>query len=105
MSEKRYRICLSAPLGRRDGSMVIRERNGKIDGWLNVMNERNRFSGTVSTDGQLKLSGMLRTLLSTVQYTATGKVSGRNIMLNLKTVSGAYYPISGEELNIDDEIL
>lgn len=105
MSEKNYRICLTAPLGARNGSLVLRKAEGKVEGWLNVMNERNRFSGVLSEDGQLTLSGVIRTLVSTMHYTATGTVSGRKILLNLKTDSGAQYPVSGEEYSIYDKIL
>lgn len=105
MSEKRYRICLSVPLGKRIGTMTLREAEGRVDGWLDMMNEQNRFSGSLSDDGQLTLFGAIRTLVSTMRYTATGTISGRNILLNLKTESGAYYPISGEECCIDDKIL
>lgn len=105
MSEKRYRICLSVPLGRRDGTMLIHESDGKVDGWLDVMNQKNALSGALSVDGHIELSGVLRTLISTVQYTAMGTVSGRKILLNLKIASGAYYPVSGEEFNIDDKVL
>lgn len=105
MSERNYRICLTAPLGARNGSLVLHETEDQVDGWLNVMNEKNKFSGVLSEDGQLTLSGVLRTLVSTIHYTATGTVSGQKILLNLKTDSGAQYPVSGEEFTIDDKIL
>lgn len=105
MNEKRYQICLSAPLGERAGTMMLRETEGKVDGWLQVMNEKNEFSGILSEEGQLVLSGVIRTLVSTMHYTATGTISGRNILLNLKTDSGAYCPVSGEEYHIDDKVL
>lgn len=102
MSEKNFRICLSAPLGARNGTIMLRYSGGRADGWLNVMNEKNKFSGTISDDGRLTLSGTIRTLMSTVHYTATGTVSGRLILLNLKTDTGAYYPIFGEEIDTDE---
>lgn len=105
MREMKYRICLSVPLGRRSGTIVIRETNGQIDGCLDVMKHKNDFSGTLSDDGQIEFTGTLKTLISTVRYTATGTLSGCNILLNLRTASGTYYPISGEELKTDDETL
>ena len=105
MSEKRYRICLFAPLGDRKGTIVLRVTQGRVEGWLDVMNEKNGLSGVLSEDGQLTISGVIRTLVSTMHYTATGMISGRRILLNLKTDSGAYYPVSGEEIYIDDKVL
>ena len=105
MSEKRYRVCISVPLGRRNGTMIIRESDGNVDGCLEVMGRKNAFFGCLSDDGQLTLSGAIQTLISNVKYTATGTVSERHLLLNIKTASGAYYPVSGEECSIDDEIL
>lgn len=105
MNETKYRICLSVPLGKRDGTMLIHKSDGRITGWLEVLEKRNALSGVLSSDGQIELSGVLRTLLNTVHYTATGTVSGRRILLNLKTASGAYYPIFGEEFDPNDEVL
>lgn len=105
MSEKNYRICLTVPLGTRNGTMVFHETGGKVDGWLNVMNEKNRFSGVLSAEGQLTLTGVIRTLISTMHYTATGTISGQKLLLNLKMDSGTYYPLSGEEFHIDDKVL
>lgn len=104
MSEKRYKVCLNAPLGRRNGIMVINEADGNVSGRLEIMNRENPFSGYVTSDGRLTLTGVIRTLMSTVEYTADGTLKGNDIF-NLKTPSGAGYSVFGEELNTDDEIL
>ena len=85
--------------------MVLHEADGKVHGWWEVMAQRNTLSGTVSADGRLTLSGVLRTLVSTVPYTAEGAIDGSKLFLTLKTASGAYYSVSGEEFHIDDEVL
>lgn len=84
MSEKKYRVSLSAPLGERTGTMVIKETDGRIEVTLEMMNRSNALFGTLSGDGRIVLSGSIKTLISTVQYTAEGTVSGRRILLNLK---------------------
>ncbi len=107
MVERNYQICLLAPLGERNGTMYFHETGGKVDGYLNVLNEKNSFCGVLSKDGALTLTGGIRTLISTLQYTATGMISGRNILLNLKmdSDSRAQYQVSGEELIKDEEVL
>ena len=97
MRTRGYRVCLSVPLGRRNGAMVLHEADGKVHGWWEVMAQRNTLSGTVSADGRLTLSGVLRTLISTVPYTVEGTIDGSKLFLTLKTASGAYYSVSGEE--------
>lgn len=105
MSEKKYHIRLSVPLGQRDGTLILHESDGMVNGWLEVMNRKNALSGQLSDDGQLALSGAIQTLMSTVQYTATGTISGDDLLLNLETASGAYFPVSGKELKTNAEIL
>lgn len=98
MSEKMYRICLSVPLGIRDGTLYLHEANGKVVGWLEVMNHRNDLTGTISEDGTLTLCGKLETLVETLSYTATGLSCGGKIFLTLKAASGTY-PVTGEEVS------
>lgn len=105
MKEKKYRVCLSVPLGERMGTLTLQASNDRVSGWLEVMDHRNALSGKLSSDGHIELSGTLRTLISTVHYTAGGIISGRRILLNMKTSSGTYYPVFGEEYNINEEIL
>lgn len=96
MNEKTYRFYLSVPLGIRDGKLYLRETDGNVEGWLEVMNHRNALTGTLARDGTLFLRGKIETLVETVDYTATGAYYGRKISLNLKTNSGIY-SIAGEE--------
>jgi hypothetical protein len=105
MVERKFKICLRAPLGNRSGTMLLCEEDGRVDGWLNIMNKRNRFSGILSDGKNLTISGVIRTLVSTLHYTAAGMIRDQSIFLNLKTDSGAYYPLSGKEYHIDDKIL
>lgn len=44
MNEKKYRVCLSVPLGERMGTLTIQASNGKVNGWLEVMKHRNAIS-------------------------------------------------------------
>lgn len=105
MKETRYRICLSVPIGQRSGTMLLRESGGKVDGWIEVMERRNPFSGCLCKDGRLNISGAIRTLVSSIRYAGAGTVSGKRILLNLTAQSGDQYSVSGEEFAGNDEIL
>ena len=105
MSEKLYHIFLSVPLGQRKGIMLINESGGQVKGWLKVMNCKNAFHGQLSDNGELMISGAIRSLVSTIDYTASGTIGGRKILLNLKTMTGAYYQVFGEEFEFDDKVL
>lgn len=105
MNQKNYRISLKVPLGTRQGIMRLQVTDGKVEGNLNIMNKENEFTGVLLKDGQLSITGSIRTLISTMRYTATGTMSEHHILLNIKMECGSYYPLYGEEFNIDDEIL
>lgn len=105
MKEKRYRICLSVPIGQRSGTMLLRESGSNLDGWIEVMEHQNPFYGSLSADGGMNLSGVIQTLVSIIRYTAAGTVNGKQIFLNLTTQSGDRYSVSGEEFAVNDEIL
>lgn len=105
MKEKRYHICLSVPIGQRSGTMLLRESDGELNGWIEVMEHRNLFSGCLCEDGRINLLGSIQTLVSSIRYTAVGTVSGKQILLNLTTQSGDSYSVSGEEFAENDEIL
>ena len=102
MGEKRYTVFLNVPLGRRKGIMVINESDGNVSGRLEIMNRENPFSGRITADGRLTVSGVIRTLISTVEYTATGTLDEGKLFLKLKTASGASYQVFGEELDTDE---
>lgn len=105
MSETQYRVCLSVPLGKRDGVMLLHQVDSNITGWLDIMGRKTAFSGVCSPDGWLTFTGALQTLVSTIPYTATGTVNNAKLQLKLQTASGAYYLLSGEEFKPDDKIL
>ena len=97
MEERAYAIRLSVPLGARSGTMLLREQDGHIDGWLDVMRHRNELTGQLAPDGSMTLSGSIRTLISRIAYTARGTRSGTHILLNLTTENGGEYSLTGEE--------
>lgn len=104
MLDKTYKICLSAPLGKRVGTLYINIDEGSTNGCLEVMNHKNPISDLRLLDGSISFSGEIESLVSKTEYTAAGTVCGRKILLNLKTSSGVY-AVSGEEISIDEEIL
>lgn len=84
MREKKYRICMSVPLGTRTGTLILREEesctNGEIhvNRELNVLNQIIAFSGALSDDGQLTLFGEIQTLMSKAEYTGNIRPRARS---------------------------
>lgn len=101
MIHKKYRICLSAPLGNREGTLHISIGEGTADGCLEVMNHKNPLLDLTVSDGSISFSGEIESLVGKTEYTAAGTICGRKILLNLKT-SPDVYTVSGEEISIDE---
>lgn len=98
MNEKIYTVTLSVPLGTRDGKLCLQEDNGKVTGWLEVMNHRNPLSGTLSQDGTILLEGKIKTLINSIDYTASGTLCENKISLNVKAGKDVYSAV-GEEVS------
>ena len=105
MNRRMYRICLTVPLGDRSGTLLLREKKSCVDGYIDVMNRKNPFTGIIADDGRLVLSGAVSTLMNTVNYTAMGTVGGGKISLKLRTDSGVYYSLVGEERPVNGKVL
>ena len=105
MRTRGYRVCLSVPLGRRNGAMVLHEADGKVHGWWEVMAPRNTLSGTVSADGRLTLSGVLQTLISTVLYTVEGTFDGKQAVSDHENSVRRILFRLRRGVHIDDEVL
>ena len=65
--KKNYQIYLSTPLGIKKGTMSFLELKGKINGYLNVMNNKNKFSGFLLADGQINLEGLMLCIIGHVE--------------------------------------
>ena len=93
MRTRGYRVCLSVPLGRRNGAMVLHEADGKVHGWWEVMAPRNT------------LSGVLQTLISTVLYTVEGTFDGKQAVSDHENSVRRILFRLRRGVHIDDEVL
>lgn len=98
MNERKYKICLSVPIGQREGSMYICESGGRLDGWLEVLGKQNHIAGFMYADGSIEISGTIQTLVSQISYVAKGTIMDDAVSLNLIATSGANYRVFGKEL-------
>lgn len=104
MLNRKYRICLSAQLGNRNGTLYIDTDNEAENSYFEVMNHKNPIADLVLSDGSISFCGAIESLVGKTKYTASGTICGKMILLNLKTASGIY-SVSGEEISIDEENL
>ena len=105
MTERKYKICLSVPIGQREGSMYICESDGRLNGWLEVMGKQNDISGFMHADGSIEISGTIQTLISRIAYAAKGTIIEDAISLKLIATCGEAYHVFGKEIKQNDKIL
>lgn len=100
---QKFIITLHVPLGNRKGILTIENKNGIINGNLDIFGITHPFTGNCSKDGNIKLSGKITSAVCTFSYTAKGKITKDGI--NLAAVGERYkFTITGEEISKEEEI-
>lgn len=80
-----YNILLSAPIGKKSGTMTAVVIDGKLEGLLRIMKNENYYNGQIDEKGNCEISGNIKTLMGTVEYSGTGYLNHTSIELCLNT--------------------
>lgn len=78
-----YDICMHTPIGVRKGHMTVQCCLDSVSGHLDILKHRKPFAGTIDSDGNCKIAGQIITLMRTINYVATGKISSDSLSLSL----------------------
>lgn len=103
MAEQIFKVCMQVPLGEREGWLRIRERNGVLSGYLDLLGHSEPLSGEIEPDGQCTISGRIRSLVRAMDYTATGTIWEGRVFLIVHTQK-AVFQMTGEEVR-DETVL
>lgn len=76
-----YAVMLQSQLGPRSGELILQEDTQSVSGYLSLLGQRTRFSGSVLKSGKYLISGDLRSPVDQVPYDAIftvrdGRLSG-----------------------------
>ncbi|MGM9564368.1 MAG: hypothetical protein ACI3VQ_09910 [Faecousia sp.] len=102
MSEQRYAIVMQTPMGKKYGTLTARISGNTLSGWLDVLEHREPFEGTIDGAGNCRITGILITLMRRVSFIATGKMTPSAVYLQMKgernvfELSGISCPEGGE---------
>ena len=79
-----YNIRMRTPIGIRFGHMAVYKNYGKLSGYLDILRHIEPFEGTVDEEGNCELYGKIITLVRTISYAATGKITpdGLKLLIN-----------------------
>lgn len=81
--EQQYSVVMHTPLGKKYGTLTAVVSDNSVSGWLDVLKHRERFEGRIDNDGNCEIAGKLITLMRTIPFTATGKMTFGEINLQL----------------------
>ena len=80
----RYSVTLETPIGIRHGVMTAQTDDSSVTGVLHIMQADNPFNGEI-IGNICHIRGKLKTLVSSVSYTAEGILDSKCISLELIT--------------------
>lgn len=104
MWNRQYAVTMQTPIGSRYGTMTVAVDHNRVDGILNILKKADHFDGDIHENGDCRLNGTLTTLMRTIPYEATGRITENALLLTLKgeremfELSGsAVVPLSSEK--------
>ena len=95
--KRNFNITMHVPLGCRHGTLCFTEEQSVIWGFLEVLGNRDSFTGTLTQTGHMEITGRMTSLLRSFSYIAKGTLRDTQLKLN---VTGDRYSfrITGKEI-------
>lgn len=97
-----YRITMATPIGARHGKLRLQREADQLCGTLELLSHIEPVTGWVDAQGQCTLCGQLVTLMRTIAYTATGRITDTAVELSLRG-DRHVFPITGDALAESEE--
>lgn len=85
-----YAINMYTPIGVRHGMMSATMIQDKIMGTIEILEHSGPFEGTVEEDGNCTIKGSIKSLMKTIEYIATGKITRDDICLQLQSKKNTF---------------
>lgn len=84
MWNRSYNVIMRTPIGARYGTVSVTVDNSTISGMLDILKKANPFHGNINEKGDCRIKGELTTLMRTIPYNATGRITKEALVLKLK---------------------
>ena len=78
-----YHVMMQTSIGIRYGIMSVIIEHSKIEGILDILKKANPFHGKINEKGDCQIQGELTTLMRTIPYHATGRITKEAVLLKL----------------------
>ena len=97
MIEGKYNLKMETPMGEIKGDLELKIVNSKLNGIIEIMGNKNTFSGGSIEDNKFAFSGEFKTMLGNITYEILGIVQGDIINIYADTNKGKFR-IDGERI-------
>lgn len=104
MGERKYTISMQTPIGVKHGELSAITKQNKITGTIEILEHIGPFEGVIESDGNCVINGKIISLMKTIEYIATGKITNEDVCLQLKSeknsfvISGVASLVEGEKI-------
>ncbi|MDU4937713.1 MAG: hypothetical protein E6X34_04550 [Clostridium sp.] len=82
MNQYKYHVQMMFPLGKREGTIVINDNNGQLNGILSLLGNNEEFTGVLKQDRCCEIRGKIVSLTKTIIYYAVGEMHSKWIKLD-----------------------
>lgn len=93
-----YEIQLDVPLGMRKGNMSLHISNGQVSGELEALGNKESFTGSITNDGVISITGKLVSIVRNIPYKGIGKIQ-ENALQMLLCVQDGSYKLTGHQIS------
>ena len=99
MSEHLYEVYMYTPMGTKSGLLLIQQEGNCLSGWLDILMTKEPIVGTIDEEGKCLIEGVFITLLNSVHFTATGRLTDSQIDLTMEDDENRHFQMSGNSSN------
>lgn len=88
--ESVYRIFMKTEMGKKEGTLVLRENGTMLSGTLDIMRSKNPLQGEKTGDSEGFFTGIIRTLMNELKYVITYTIKNNIFSGEAKTERGIF---------------
>ncbi len=86
-----YELSMKTPMGEIKGNFYIEAVQSDVNGYIEVNGKKSFFyNGKLTSSNSFMISGTLKAMFKTINYTIEGEVLNNSIVLHTKTSMGSF---------------
>lgn len=78
-----FNVRMQTPVGIRLGKVYVYRDDNRLNGQFHILKHNEPFQGIIDNEGNCEISGKIITLMRTINYVATGKITSDSLTLSI----------------------